>query len=291
MILNLREPSEREKYFKTLRPIDDIMFRTCAQEKTWCQEILRTVMEDERLKVIECQAQYYLDNFKRRSVTVDALCILSSGQAVNIEVQKSGEGVHQKRVRLHEALITARLTPTGTEFEDITDVCTVYICKFDIFKHQRAVYHVDRTLREGGERLYNGHTEIYVNALARDNSKTAELMKIFIDPAFYNYDSFPEISSLKYQCLHTQEGRKKMDAILESYIEEIEAASRAEGEKYGRAEGEKYGRAEGEKLGRILSAVDLFKEGIFDLAGASRRVNMSEEEFKAVMEELEPETK
>ena len=187
--------------------------------------------------------------------------------------------------------MTARFTATGSEFEEIPDVCTVYICKFDIFKHTKAVYHVDRTLREGGERLYNGHTEIYVNATARDNTRASELMKLFVEPDAYNYNDFPEVSGLKYQCLHTQEGRKRMDAILESYIEDIEAAARADGEKRGLAEGERRGLAEGERRGRILSAVDLFKNGFFDLAEASRWVKMSEEEFKTFMDKLEQETK
>ncbi|MBQ7502790.1 PD-(D/E)XK nuclease family transposase [bacterium] len=296
MTLNLREPSDREKYLKSLRPIDDIMFRTCARETAWCQEVLSAIMEDSLLQVIKCRTQCFFDNFKRRAVTLDAVCLLGNGQTVNIEVQKGSEEDHQRRVRFHEALMTARLTPPGTEFKNIPDICTVYICAFDIFKRDRALYHVDRNLREGGERLYNGHTEIYVNALARDGSRAAELMKIFIDPNAYNYDLFPEVSDSKYQCLHTQEGRKRMDAVLENYLQtyvgDIETA-RAEGEKRGERRGELRGIAKGEKLGekrgRILSAVELFKEGIFGLADASRRVGMSEAEFKAFMEQLEKE--
>jgi len=67
-------------------------------------------------------------------------------------------------------------------FGEIPDVCVVYICEFDIFKHNDVLYHVDRVLRENGERLYNGFTEIYVNALARDNSDLAELMRLFTEP-------------------------------------------------------------------------------------------------------------
>ena len=72
-----------------------------------------------------------------------------------------------------------------------------------------------------------------------------------------------------------------MDTILESYIADIEAAAIAKGEKRG--------IVKGEKRGRLLSIVDLFKEGLFDIADASRRAEMSEEEFKAFLEELEKE--
>ncbi|MBQ7503130.1 hypothetical protein IJT93_10580 [bacterium] len=90
-----------------------------------------------------------------------------------------------------------------------------------------------------------------------------------------------------------------MDAILEDYIENIEAAAIAEGEKRGEKRGiakgeklgEKRGIAKGEKRGRLLCTVDLFREGIFDIADASRRAEMSEEEFRAFVEQLDKEGK
>lgn len=279
----------RAKYLDSQRPIDDIMFRVCAQEKAWCQEVLRILLEDDLLLVKSCRIQYYLDNFKRRTVTLDALCTLSSGEEVNIEVQRDSKGDHQRRVRFHEALLTARLTESGSKFKRIPNICTVYICEFDLFKEGKAIYHVDRILRENGKRLDNGHKEIYVNALARDNSRASELMKLFVDRNAYNYEKFPEVSGLKHYCLNTPKGRKKMDTILESYIADIEAAAIAKGEKRGIVKGEKLGIVKGEKRGRLLSIVDLFKEGLFDIADASRRAEMSEEEFKAFLEELEKE--
>ncbi|MBQ7501529.1 PD-(D/E)XK nuclease family transposase [bacterium] len=287
MVQKRHKQFNRTKYLNSQRPIDDIMFRVCAQEKAWCQEVLRVILEDDLLQVESCQIQYYLSNFKKRTLTLDAFCTLGSGEKVNIEVQRDSKGDHQRRVRLHEALMTARLTQSGCDFKDIPDVCTVYICEFDIFKEGKALYHADRILRENGKRLDNGHTEIYVNALARDSSRAAALMKLFVDQNAYDYDKFPEVSGLKHYCLNTPKGRKNMDAVLEDYIENIEAAAIAKGEKLGIAKGEKRGFAKGEKHGRLLYTVSLFKEGVFDIADASRRAEMSEEEFKAFVESLE----
>jgi hypothetical protein len=38
---------------KKLNPIDDIMFRKMAEDKEFCQEILRIILQDSRLIVIE----------------------------------------------------------------------------------------------------------------------------------------------------------------------------------------------------------------------------------------------
>lgn len=43
---------------KKLNPIDDIMFRKMAEEKEFCQEILRVILNDSNLIVIDSKAQW-----------------------------------------------------------------------------------------------------------------------------------------------------------------------------------------------------------------------------------------
>ncbi len=46
-----------EKYAKLLNPIDDLMFCKMAEHKEFCEEILRVILEDEGLTVIEAIPQ------------------------------------------------------------------------------------------------------------------------------------------------------------------------------------------------------------------------------------------
>ena len=41
---------------KKLNPIDDLMFRTMAENEKFCEEILRVILEDEALTVLESTA-------------------------------------------------------------------------------------------------------------------------------------------------------------------------------------------------------------------------------------------
>ena len=131
MELTLEEKFERVKNF---RPIDDVFFEVLASNKAVCQEMLRTILEDKELIVEDVIVQSSERNIYGRSVRLDALCTLGTGKKVNIEVQRSDNDNHFKRVRFNESVITAKESNTGDEFEDIIDLYVVYISEFDFIK-------------------------------------------------------------------------------------------------------------------------------------------------------------
>ena len=53
-ILNLQEKQEK---VKDLRPIDDVFFEVLAKNTAVCQEILRVILEDDALTVIQVITQ------------------------------------------------------------------------------------------------------------------------------------------------------------------------------------------------------------------------------------------
>lgn len=83
---------------RKLNPIDDLMFRKMAEDLQFCQEILRVILSDKGLTVLETVVQYTGTNLKGRSVILDAKCVLGDNTQVNIEVQKADDDNHQKRV-------------------------------------------------------------------------------------------------------------------------------------------------------------------------------------------------
>lgn len=64
---------------RKLNPIDDLMFRKLAENKEFCQEILRVILEDEKLVVLESIPQWTGTNLQGRSVILDAKCMRGSG--------------------------------------------------------------------------------------------------------------------------------------------------------------------------------------------------------------------
>ncbi len=84
---------------KDFRLIDDVFFEVFAEDKAACEEILRTILEDDGLTVIDVVVQSSERNLYGRSVRLDALCTLGNGEKANIEVQRADNDDHFRRVR------------------------------------------------------------------------------------------------------------------------------------------------------------------------------------------------
>ena len=216
-----------------LRPIDDLMFRVMARDKAFCGELLRVLLQDKGLTVVECEPQSAVTNPQGRSAVLDALCELSDGRFVDVEVQRADDDDLQRRVRYYASLVTADRTRPGDRFEDVPDVCVALVCEFGPFGAARSLYHMDRVLRETGEAAENGLCEVYVNALARDGGEVSALMRVFTEADAYDDARFPKTSREKRRLRETEEGRKAMGGV----IEEIRAESWVEGKAEGKAEG------------------------------------------------------
>ncbi len=133
-MLTLEEKQERVRDF---RPIDDVFFEVLAQNKAVCQEILCTILEDDKLIVEDVIVQSSERNIYGRSVRLDALCVLGNGAKCNIEVQRSDNDDHLKRVRFNASSITVKESNSGENFSDIIELYIVYISKFDFLKGEK----------------------------------------------------------------------------------------------------------------------------------------------------------
>ena len=161
------------------------------------------------------------------------MCKLKGGAMVDIEVQKTNNDDHLKRVRYNSAVLTANITSPGTKFRRVPNVIIIFISKFDIFKDGYALYHVDKIVRESSRKIEDGLDEIYVNSAVKDGSKVSELMELFVDLKAYNKDEFPVVSETKKIYKETEEGVQAMCEITEKLCKKSEKKGFAEGEAKG----------------------------------------------------------
>lgn len=99
---------QKKQKVQDFRPIDDVFFEVLADDELFCQEILRIILEDEKLIVNDVIVQSSERNLYGRSVRLDALCTLGNGEKCNIEVQRSDNDNLLKRVRFNAASITMK---------------------------------------------------------------------------------------------------------------------------------------------------------------------------------------
>ena len=251
-----------EKYAKLLNPIDDLMFCKMAEHKEFCEEILRVILEDEGLTVVEAIPQWQGKNLSGRSVVLDAKCVTGDGRHINIEVQKADDDNHLKRARYNASILTTNIAKTGKKFEFIPDVCIVFISKFDMFDGGLPLYHIDKVVRETGQVIDDGLTEIFVNTVNYDGSKPARLMKLFTDNDAYSNDEFPITSELKSRLKSSEGGSRTMNEILEKLISDEKRESEKRGRKEGILEGKIEGKIEGANEEKLRIAKDMKASGL-----------------------------
>ncbi len=222
---------QRKEIVQKLRPIDDAFFQKLMEDRMVCQEILRVILEDADLIVEKVVPQNSIKNLQGRSVVLDALCKRSGGSFFNLEIQKADDDNHLKRVRYHASCITANVTDPGEKFEKVPDVCVVYISRFDVFKENRTIYHVDSVIRETGTQMDNGLKQVFVNTKVNDGSEISELMECFESPKVDN-PKFPYLSERVKHYKEQQEGVEAMCGLIEEYGDqraaEVQEKTRAE---------------------------------------------------------------
>lgn len=204
---------------KKLRPIDDVFFEALIKDKGVCEEILRVILEDPNLEVLSVTPQSSVKNLYGRSVRLDAFCKLGNGSLCNIEVQKSDNDDHVKRVRYNASCITANNTEVGVDFIEVPDVTMVYISTFDMFSKGKTIYHCKTVIEETNDVVDNGLHEIYVNTKVNDGSTIAELMECFMQDIVDN-KKFPLLSSRVWFYKNEEEGVNTMCKIVEDYANE-----------------------------------------------------------------------
>ena len=258
-----RHRLEVESIVARLRAIDDIMFRKLCENIAFVEEILRVILEDDKITVVEVIPQDSIQNLRGRSVVLDAYCKLGNGSYCNVEVQRSDSDDHFRRVRYHAACLTANVVDPGERFEQVDDLVVVYISEFDPFDEGRTVYHVRNMVEETGRAVLDGLREIYVNTKYNDGSEIAELMQCFLEPIVTN----PKFPALAKE-LQAEKGNVKGDESMCKLVEE-----------YGERQ-----KAEGKTEGTLETLVSLVKKKLLTYDEAAKEANMSKSEFMKLVQ-------
>lgn len=220
----VRETAEK------LRLIDDTMFRLVASRKGVCQEIIRTLLHDDKLVVISVTPQESITSL-HREVWLDALCRMADGSFVNVEVQKGNQNDDVRRCRFHISAITANKTEKGMEFADIPNVTVIYITEYDVLRNDQTVTRCEMCQEVNGEYIpvNDGAKVYYANTVIKDGSEESELLSLFLERKSFDSAKYPEISEAMSYYKDDKEGVNEVCKIVkdfaERYAEEKEEAA------------------------------------------------------------------
>ena len=99
------------KKFKVSTLMDDMKFRMVCESKGAIEEILRVILKDDKLVVVESIKQKTEDMPMFHGVILDCRCRLKTGEYVDIEVQISLDDDPVKRTRYNASMLTVEHSP------------------------------------------------------------------------------------------------------------------------------------------------------------------------------------
>lgn len=159
--------------------IDDIFMSKVFEDKACAEVLLRAILKKNDLKVKNVNVQYDIKNLQGRSVRLDILAEDEIGKIYDIEVQRSNTGADAKRARYNSSLLDANITEPGDTYKKLAETYVIFITESDVFKAGKAVYHIDRVIRETKKIFEDEAHIIYVNSQKQNNTTLGRIMHDF----------------------------------------------------------------------------------------------------------------
>ena len=174
-----KKHQEDRQRLRGFRLLDDDFMTKVFEDISCAELLLRIILNDEGIRVLEAHSQRGIKNLQGRSVKLDILAVDSHNRVFNVEVQRSDRGAGAKRARYNSALIDANVTEPVDQYEDLNETFVIFITENDVMKAGLPIYHIDWVVRETGKLFEDEEHIIYVNSQIKDETKLGRLMHDF----------------------------------------------------------------------------------------------------------------
>ena len=131
----LKHKERYKKTIKNLTVMSDIFARNVFKDKKACEYVLRIIMEDKDLTVIDNETQVDFRNMHGRGVVLDCVAKDGSGRVINVEIQQDDEGAHPKRVRYNLGMMDSNVLDTGKNFDKLPETYVIFVTLKDALGH------------------------------------------------------------------------------------------------------------------------------------------------------------
>ena len=168
-----------EEKLKKLTMMSDMFARNVLKDRRCCESVLRVIMEDRNLTVIDHNVQADYKNLHGRSVVLDCVAKDGNGRIFNVEIQQKDEGALPKRARYHLGIMDTNVLNPGEFFDELPDTYVVFVTQDDTLGHGLPIAHIDRMVRENGKEFEDGAHFIYVDSSRCDDTELGRLMHDF----------------------------------------------------------------------------------------------------------------
>jgi len=200
---------------------DDTFITAVFEYRTDVAEyIVRMLTGVSDLRLFSVCAQYDIHSVAGRSLRCDLVARDSAGRLYNIEIQRRSKGAEPERARYHSALLDAGTLKKGADFTDLPETYVIFITEHDALRGGKALYHIDRAVRELGGAPFGDRAHIvYAVMKNTDESSLGQFLRDFLaDEAARIAD--PKLAECMDYFKTTEKGETQMCEIMEKLIQE-----------------------------------------------------------------------
>lgn len=163
------------------RLLDDSFMKCCLKDNVPAVEcILQIILERRDLRVQKIVIEDTIPNLRGRGIRMDVHAIDAGGKEYDIEVQRSDKGATHKRARFNSSLLDLNALKSGEDFEKLPETYVIFITENDVMEAGLPRYHIERTIQELQNQLFNDKEHIiYVNGAYKGTDDIGKLMHDF----------------------------------------------------------------------------------------------------------------
>ena len=204
---------------KNLTMMSDILARNVLKDKECCEYILRIIMNDSMLTVLDNQVQVDYKNLHGRSAVLDCVAKSGDGRLFNVEIQQEDEGAIPKRARYHLGLMDMNVLNPGEFFDKLPETYIIFVTQDDTLGYKLPIAHVDRIIKENGAEFGDEAHIIYVDSSKHEDTALGRLMHDFHCKAASDMQD-GVLAKRIYELKESEEGVTHMCKVLEEIREE-----------------------------------------------------------------------
>lgn len=187
--------------------------------KECCEYILRIIMNDSMLTVLDNQVQVDYKNLHGRSAVLDCVAKSGDGRLFNVEIQQEDEGAIPKRARYHLGLMDMNVLNPGEFFDKLPETYIIFVTQDDTLGYRLPIAHVDRIIKENGAEFGDEAHIIYVDSSKHEDTELGRLMHDFHCKAASDMQD-GVLAKRIYELKESEEGVTHMCKVLEEIREE-----------------------------------------------------------------------
>ena len=149
--ISLKEqvPKDIQKDIQNFILMDDEFFNICFKNNTKAvTRILRVILKDEDLEIINLKLQEKFRNLKGHSVTLDIIARNKVTNTIyNIEIQRTKSGASPERARYHVDIYDTHNLKKNQDFKNLPTTFVIFITETDVFGEGLPIYEIEKTFK------------------------------------------------------------------------------------------------------------------------------------------------